>query len=96
MTESSLLRQRVDSTITELIDARTPILRAMSDELDAVSAVSLRFLSGGKRLRALFCYRGWEAVTGDVPEAGTPEGRVLDQLAAALELFHAAALVHDD
>lgn len=54
-----------------------------------------RTLTGGKRLRARFCVTGWRAVadadggTNDVPDA------VLDA-AAALEVFHAAALVHDD
>lgn len=96
MTESISLRQRVDSTITDLIESRVSILRATSSELDAVSSVSLRFLSGGKRLRALFCYRGWEAVTGSIPEQDSADGRALDLLSAALELFHAAALAHDD
>ncbi|MGO3886387.1 MAG: polyprenyl synthetase family protein [Mycetocola sp.] len=96
MTESSDLRSRVDTTILDAINSRTPILRAMSPELDEITSVSLRFLSGGKRLRALFCYRGWESVTGSIPAADSPDGHALDLLATALELFHAAALVHDD
>ncbi|MBB6391665.1 polyprenyl synthetase family protein [Microbacterium thalassium] len=48
-------------------------------------------VSGGKRLRGRFCMTGWRAVTGsrDIPD------EVLSA-AAALEIFHAAALVHDD
>ncbi len=52
-------------------------------------------LSGGKRLRGRFCIAGWEAVTElssrplDIPHD-------VITAAAALETFHAAALVHDD
>jgi geranylgeranyl diphosphate synthase, type I len=47
-------------------------------------------LSGGKRLRPVFAYWGWRAVTADNPDPG-----VL-LLFSALELLHASALVHDD
>lgn len=52
-------------------------------------------VSGGKRLRARFCLTGWRAVAeqGGRPETPTPEAIAA---AAALEIFHAAALVHDD
>ena len=52
-------------------------------------------LTGGKRLRGRFCVAGWRAVE----EHGRPAGALPDELvtsAAALEVFHAAALVHDD
>ncbi len=52
-------------------------------------------VSGGKRMRARFCVAGWGAVarTRDAV-AGEPEE--LWALCASLELFQAAALVHDD
>lgn len=52
-------------------------------------------LAGGKRLRGRFCVAGWRAVEAlrspvdDFPDA-------LIGVAASLEVFHAAALVHDD
>ncbi|WP_029150774.1 polyprenyl synthetase family protein [Microbacterium indicum] len=48
-------------------------------------------LAGGKRLRARFAAQGWRAATGgsELP------AHVID-LGAALEVFQAAALVHDD
>lgn len=52
-------------------------------------------LTGGKRLRARFLHTGWRAVAeagGGV--ADLPEGVVA--AASALEVFHVAALVHDD
>lgn len=45
--------------------------------------------SHGKRLRAAFCYWGWRA-------AGQPDSQALVRAAAAMELVHAAAVVHDD
>ncbi|MBL1096774.1 polyprenyl synthetase family protein [Streptomyces coffeae] len=48
------------------------------------------FLSGGKRIRPLLCVTGWRAVGG-----GGDPGPVL-RVAAALEMFHAFALLHDD
>lgn len=54
-------------------------------------------IRGGKRLRAQFCHAGWRAVE-DVARPGGSEasGEVIVDVAAALEIFHAAALVHDD
>lgn len=52
-------------------------------------------LGGGKRLRARFCLTGWQAVAGLDPRRPAP-GDDLVAAGAALEVFHAAALVHDD
>jgi len=53
--------------------------------LDAITGL----LAGGKRLRPAFCYWGWRAAGGrDCPQ--------IYAAAAALELLHASALVHDD
>jgi len=47
------------------------------------------YLAGGKALRPRFCYWG-HAI------AGEDDGPLLPQAAAALELLHAFALIHDD
>ncbi|OBJ49776.1 polyprenyl synthetase family protein [Mycobacterium sp. 1423905.2] len=47
-------------------------------------------LRGGKRLRPVFAYWGWQAVAPEDPDA-----EVL-LLFGALELLHASALIHDD
>lgn len=60
-----------------------PALLPLSDELSAF------LTSGGKRLRPAFVYWGYRA-TGAGHDAG------LVYPAAAVELFHAFALVHDD
>jgi geranylgeranyl diphosphate synthase type I len=51
--------------------------------------------SGGKRLRGRFCVAGWRAVEEASGSAGVVPDEVI-AAAAALEIFHAAALVHDD
>lgn len=56
---------------------------------DPVAALGA-FLDGGKALRPRFCYWGHAAVA-----AGSPP-RTLVAAAAALELLHAFALIHDD
>lgn len=52
-------------------------------------------LSGGKRLRARFCIAGWRAVETSAVKTANLSDAVIGA-AAALEIFHAAALVHDD
>ncbi|GAA1987507.1 polyprenyl synthetase family protein [Microbacterium pumilum] len=52
-------------------------------------------VTGGKRLRGRFCIAGWRAIAeASNPAADAPSSVVT--AAAALEVFHAAALVHDD
>jgi geranylgeranyl diphosphate synthase type I len=90
----------VHDRLEEFLDDRVSILRSISPDLDQLGAFSKRFLSGGKRFRALFCYWGWEAVGGRGADAlgGRDHGErfAVVSAAAALEVFHAAALAHDD
>lgn len=59
--------------------------------VDAASST----VEGGKRLRGRFCVAGWRAVEEASHAAGAAPPQVVTA-AAALEVFHAAALVHDD
>lgn len=100
MAHGSRLVDLVQARIEEFLSERTSILRSISSDLDSLDEFSRRFLSGGKRFRARFCYWGWEAVGGRgfdpfESEAGRDWFPVVSA-ASALELFHAAALVHDD
>ncbi|MFO7690173.1 MAG: polyprenyl synthetase family protein [Cryobacterium sp.] len=96
MTESTRLVDLVNSRVDEFLITRVPIVTVISPELSPFVDFSRQFLSGGKRFRALFCYWGWQSVTG--PEASGPGADLSPVVtaAAALEIFHAAALVHDD
>lgn len=71
----------------DVADAGPEAARFVDAAADAVT--------GGKRLRGRFCIAGWRAVEEAASPAGDPPEPVLDA-AAALEVFHAAALVHDD
>ena len=102
MSESIRFVDLIQSRIDGFFDARASILVSIADELSPIAAFSRDFLSGGKRFRALFCFWGWQAVrtsgeeadSGAVTAGGPLDGVV--SVASALELFHAAALVHDD
>ena len=100
MAHGSRLVDLVQARIEEFLSERTTILRSISPDLEPLDAFSKRFLSGGKRFRALFCYWGWHAVgrSGFDPFESEPERDRFPVISAAsaLEVFHAAALVHDD
>ena len=83
------IQGQVEQALKDFLQRQRPVLLGASDELlpglDALSAL----LAGGKRLRPAFCYWGWRGAGGeDCPQILTA--------AAALELLHASALVHDD
>jgi len=102
MAESTRLVDLIQLSIDGFLDERHSQLSEIADELGDLTSVARGFLAGGKRFRGLFCYWGWQATAGidsgldvdsDEASADLP-GIVL--AAAALEVFHAAALVHDD
>ena len=85
------VRDLLTVTLTEAVDAVALHLQHSGPEVDVLIEATRRAVSGGKRLRALLCVAGWEvAGTADTLEP------TIVKAAAALELFQAAALVHDD
>ena len=104
MAESTRLVDLVQADIDRFLDEREPILAAVASELSPFIDYSRDLLRGGKRFRALFCYWGWQAASGR-PSSYDPMTEETDdtvdlpavvRAASALEIFHAAALVHDD
>jgi len=101
--ESSRLTDLVQAAIDGYVDRQSRALLDIARDLDAVLSAARDLLQGGKRFRARFCYWGWRAIAG-LPDPLDPmavTGRTADRdaviaVAAALELLHAAALVHDD
>jgi geranylgeranyl diphosphate synthase, type I len=86
--DSAGLRARFDAELTAFLDRQDPDWPDGAPR--GVFTTLHRFvLAGGKRLRPLFCYWGWRG-------AGGPDGTPIVTAAAALELFHAFALIHDD
>jgi geranylgeranyl diphosphate synthase, type I len=96
---SSVQLDRIRAAVTEALDAfiggqrralaeMDPALVAVVDEIDAVAR-------GGKRLRPAFAYWGWRGAVPGAPAPAEDDAAVL-RAVAALEFFHASALVHDD
>jgi geranylgeranyl diphosphate synthase, type I len=83
------IRAQVGTAIGEFLGRQRGVLAAIGPDmlpwLDAISGL----LATGKRLRPAFCYWGWRA-------AGGGDCAQVHAAAAALELLHASALVHDD
>ena len=80
---------RINSRIEHFVQEHASILTDVSPLLEPFTTFSRDFLSGGKRFRALCVLLGYTTVHDSVPD------HVID-IASALEIFHAAALVHDD
>jgi len=84
------LRDRVDAALAVFLASVDMELRATDPATTPMIAEIRRLLSaGGKRLRPAFCYWGYRAT-------GAPDGEPIVRAAAALELLHTMALVHDD
>ncbi|WP_425280758.1 polyprenyl synthetase family protein [Leucobacter coleopterorum] len=97
MHETTRLAGLIQERISDTLAGHRRDLKPLGHDTEPLLDEALGFLSGGKRFRAQFATLGYRAVkpldlTGEV----TSEfGAILDA-ACALELFHAAALIHDD
>jgi geranylgeranyl diphosphate synthase, type I len=83
------VRDRVDRALQAFVGQQRGVLLAAGDDLRPGADSIAGLLAGGKRLRPAFCYWGWRG-------AGGPDCPEIINAAAALELLHAGALVHDD
>ena len=83
------LRSRVQDRIDTELDRWEVELAEVGPDVADLTGPVRTLLQGGKRLRAGFAYWGWRAAGQD-----DHEGAI--SLAAAMEFFQAAALIHDD
>ena len=83
------LRHRVQKTLDDFLARQSDVLDSVSADLAPLLDSVTDLLSGGKRLRPAFCYWGWRG-------AGGADCDEIVSVASALELFQAAALIHDD
>ena len=82
---------RVEARLASLLDAELARWRAVDVALaEPIEKLRSFIDAGGKRLRPAFCHCAYVGAGGD------PEDRVAADAAAALELVHTFALVHDD
>jgi geranylgeranyl diphosphate synthase, type I len=91
--DDSAFRESIQATLDTFIDEQAQMLAPLGPDAGRLVEAAHRAVSGGKRFRAAFCYWGFQAV--DAPSRTTDEAALL-KAAAALELLHASALVHDD
>jgi geranylgeranyl diphosphate synthase type I len=83
------LRRRVQASLDAELEAQAGVLAELGPDVEDLLHAVGDLLRGGKRLRAAFLYWGARA-------AGRPDSDELVRLASAMELFQAAALIHDD
>lgn len=89
------LRADVDAAVTAHLGRLAAEVSAISPNAEALVSEAAGLLAGGKRLRAAFCYWSFRAHGGS-PDRRDPARVAAVRLGAALELFQAAALLHDD
>jgi geranylgeranyl diphosphate synthase type I len=87
------LRARVQAVLDDVLAHQRDVLGAVSDDLTPLVDAAADLTRGGKRLRPAFCYWGWRGAGG---LADGPAGEAIVRAATGLELFQAAALIHDD
>jgi geranylgeranyl diphosphate synthase type I len=81
---------RVNTSLDTFLEARRQELEWREPQATILIDEILRLVrAGGKRLRPAFCYWGYRA-------AGGADAEPIVKAAAALELLHTMALVHDD
>lgn len=83
------LRDRVDRALQVFLADRSVALTEVAPDCVEIVERITTMTSAGKRLRPAFLYWGWRGTGGE----SCPE---VVNLAASLELFQAAALIHDD
>lgn len=84
------LKARIDGTLGPfLAGVRAEMCARAPEAVLPIDEVIRLVEAGGKRLRPAFCYWGFRA-------AGGSDGEPIDRAAAALELLHTMALIHDD
>ena len=89
-TEQSRFVLGVADHLEAFLTSQQDIMATVSPDVEPLLGSISSLVTGGKRLRALMCYWGWRGAGGaenhpDIQTAG-----------CALELFQAAALIHDD
>ncbi|QCX82696.1 Octaprenyl-diphosphate synthase (plasmid) [Streptomyces sp. YIM 121038] len=84
------VRRHVEKVLEEFLAGKAAAALA-HDLPDEAAHMTAKFLAaGGKRLRPILCVLGWQAATAQPPT------RAVIRAAAALEMFHAFCLIHDD
>ncbi|WP_410604704.1 polyprenyl synthetase family protein [Amycolatopsis sp. lyj-90] len=85
------LRSNVTQRLVTFLDEKEWHAREHGLATEIPATIRAHITAGGKRLRPLLCLAGWQAAGGS-PDAPP----MVLQTAAALEMYQAFALIHDD
>lgn len=86
----------VDDVLRRFLDAAAPALAEIGPPVAEVGGMLAEFvLGGGKRVRPLFVFAGWQCAGGPAADGETDPALTL-RVCAAIELIQACALIHDD
>lgn len=100
MLESNILLQLIQNELDDFCAQRRADFAEISDDLFPLIDYANSLMAGGKRFRAQFCYWSWVGHLNsgrDLNEEQQDRSlKAIVGICAALEMFHAAALVHDD
>lgn len=99
MTETQVLLELIQENLDDFCESRRSDFGAISPDLVPIVDYMNGLLAGGKRFRALFCYWSWVGALADSqlsPAEREASAGAMVGITSALEMFHAAALVHDD
>ncbi|MFC7308932.1 polyprenyl synthetase family protein [Streptomyces monticola] len=89
-TDLAAVQAQVDLVLHDFLDTKRRGAEDRSLPLDVAATLNDFLTAGGKRLRPLLCVLGWHAA------GGHGDGTAVVRTAAALEMFHAFCLIHDD
>ena len=87
---TEMVRERVNARLGRFLDAH-PLPVADLDVAEGQRLLRRFVVDGGKRIRPTLCYWGWRGAGGD----GEHDDAAITA-GAALELYHAGLLIHDD
>lgn len=100
MLESNILLQLIQNELDDFCAQRRADFAEISEDLFPLIDYANSLMAGGKRFRAQFCYWSWVGHINSSHELSEEEQdrslKAIVGICAALEMFHAAALVHDD
>jgi geranylgeranyl diphosphate synthase type I len=98
--ESNILLQLIQNELDDFCAQRRAEFANISEDLFPLIDFAQSLMVGGKRFRAQFCYWSWVGHLNDDSRLTDEEQdralKAIVGICAALEMFHAAALVHDD
>ncbi|MDN6123485.1 MAG: polyprenyl synthetase family protein [Brevibacterium sp.] len=86
---------QVSTRIEGFLESKAAQFLAISPDADEIGRALLDFTQGGKKIRPVLLWWGFQLAVGDDSSRGALADGVADA-AGSLELLHAAALIHDD